>query len=134
MPRWKFISFSKRSILETEKVIHFKLYHQKDRRSKYDLKQTKFRKQSLSGGFYTPEHQNRKIQFFTRSEKFFSFQTPLKFLELIDGLWRKFSWQKRPLYSLKKTSNGGTQFVLYYIISLITDYYEAMLPPFLCFL
>ena len=39
-------------------VIHFKLCHQRDKSSNYNLQQAKFRKQSYLDWFYGSENQN----------------------------------------------------------------------------
>ena len=48
--------FSKCSNLEAKNVIHFKLCHQRDKRLNYNLKKTKFRKQTFLDGFYASEN------------------------------------------------------------------------------
>ena len=43
----KFMSFSKCSNLEAKNVIHFKLCNQRDKRSNYNLRETKSREQNF---------------------------------------------------------------------------------------
>ena len=113
----KCMPFSKCSDLEAKSIMHFKLCHQRNEGSNYNLQQTKFRKQNFLNGFYASESQSkRKIQVENKThqgnnlkissiqamQNLFTLQTLFKVLKSIHWLWRPFP----TLYSKENTKNG----------------------------